>query len=104
MQDVPWYQDLIGAAFTDHGSNANGGILADTGAGGSFIVDSADPAHASLAQVPPHFFTVDEAYNINRNPVDMGLVHPLQYENEDSRRRSDRVQPRPDHEQPTTTR
>ncbi|HVI38973.1 MAG TPA: ThuA domain-containing protein, partial [Gaiellales bacterium] len=84
MQDVPWYQDLVGAGFTDHGSNSNGGILADTGAGGSFIVDSADPAHASLAQVPAHFITVDEAYNTNRNPVDMGLVHPLQYENEES--------------------
>ena len=84
MQDVPWYQDLVGAGFTDHGSNSNGGILADTGAGGQFILDSADPAHASLAQVPPRFFTVDEAYNTNRNPVDMGLVHPLQYENEES--------------------
>src|SRR4051794_1468175 len=84
MQDVPWYQDLVGAGFTDHGSNANGGILADTGAGGSFILDAADPVHAALAGVPAHFFTVDEAYNTNRNPVDMGLVHPLQYENEDS--------------------
>ena len=84
MQDVPWYQDLVGAGFTDHGSNANGGILADTGAGGQFILESADKAHASLAQVPPRFFTVDEAYNTNRNPVDMGLVHPLQYENEES--------------------
>ena len=84
MQDVPWYQDLVGAGFTDHGSNSNGGILADTGAGGSFQLDTADPAHASMAQVPPHFFTVDEAYNTNRNPVDMGLVHPLQYENEES--------------------
>ena len=34
--------------------------------------------------MPPRFFTVDEAYNTNRNPVDMGLVHPLQYVNEDS--------------------
>ena len=84
MQDVPWYQDLVGAGFTDHGSNSNGGILADTGAGGQFILESADTAHASLAQVPPRFFTVDEAYNTNRNPVDMGLVHPLQYENEES--------------------
>ena len=64
---------------------ATGGVVAlGAGAGGSFILDSADPAHASLAQVPQHFFTVDEAYNTNRNPVDMGLVHPLQYENEDS--------------------
>jgi type 1 glutamine amidotransferase len=84
MQDVPWYADLVGAAFTDHGSNQNGGILADTGAGGSFELVSADPAHASLAQVPNKFITIDEAYNTNRNPVDMGLVHPLQYENEDS--------------------
>jgi type 1 glutamine amidotransferase len=84
MQDVPWYEDLMGAAFTDHGSGEPQGILFDTGAGGSFILDSADPAHASQAQVPQHFFTVDEAYNVNRNPVEMGLVHPLQYLNEDS--------------------
>ena len=84
MQDVPWYQDLVGAGFTDHGSNSNGGILADTGAGGSFELDTADPAHASLAQVPSKFITIDEAYNTNRNPVDMGLVHPLQYENEET--------------------
>ncbi len=98
MQDVPWYENLMGAAFTDHGSDEPGGILADTGAGGSFIVDSADPAHASLAQVPQHFFTVDEAYNINRNPVDMGLVHPLQYLKRGLCHRSDRLQPRHDHE------
>ena len=84
MQDVPWYADLVGAAFTDHGSNSNSGILVDTGAGGSFELDTADPGHASMAQVPSRFITIDEAYNTNRNPVDMGLVHPLQYENENS--------------------
>jgi type 1 glutamine amidotransferase len=84
MQDVPWYQDLVGAGFTDHGSNSNGGILADTGAGGHVEYVTADPAHASMAAVPSRFFSVDELYNTNRNPVDMGLVHPLMYENEES--------------------
>src|SRR4051794_21419840 len=84
MQDVPWYQDLVGAGFTDHGSNSGGGILADTGAGGSVEYVTADPAHAAMAAVPSRFFSVDELYNTNRNPVEMGLVHPLQYENEES--------------------
>ena len=27
---------------------------------------------------------VEEVYNTNRNPAEMGIVHPLMYENEDS--------------------
>ncbi|WP_157592483.1 ThuA domain-containing protein [Solirubrobacter soli] len=84
LENVPWYMDLNGAGFTNHGSNSNGGILVDTGAGGSVEYVTADPAHASMAGVPNRFFSVDELYNTNRNPVDMGIVHPLQYENEDS--------------------
>src|SRR5919109_434746 len=33
MQNVPWYMDLVGAGFTNHGSNA-GGILIETESGG----------------------------------------------------------------------
>ncbi|MDA0160779.1 ThuA domain-containing protein [Solirubrobacter ginsenosidimutans] len=84
LENNPWYMDLNGAGFTNHGSNSNGGILVDTGAGGSVEYTTADPAHASMAQVPNRFFSVDELYNTNRNPVEMGIVHPLQYENEDS--------------------
>ena len=34
--------------------------------------------------MPDRFFTVEEVYNTNRNPVALGIVHPLVYENEDS--------------------
>ena len=34
--------------------------------------------------MPDRFFTVEELYNTNRDPVELGIVHPLVYENEDS--------------------
>ena len=34
--------------------------------------------------MPDRFFTVDELYNTNRDPVSTGIAHPLVYENEDS--------------------
>jgi type 1 glutamine amidotransferase len=83
MQNVPWYMDLVGAGFTNHGSNA-GGILIDTESGGHVELINADPAHQSMAAVPSRFHTVEEVYNTNRNPAEMGIVHPLMYENEDS--------------------
>ena len=83
MQNVPWYMDLVGAGFTNHGSNA-GGILIDTESGGHVELVNADPGSTATAAMPDRFFTVDELYNTNRNPVGLGIVHPLVYENEDT--------------------
>ena len=83
MQNIPWYMDLVGAGFTNHGSN-QGGILIETESGGHVELVTADRAHTTTADMPSRFFTVEELYNTNRNPAEMGIVHPLQYENEDS--------------------
>jgi type 1 glutamine amidotransferase len=83
MQNVPWWQDVIGAGFTSHGSNA-GGILIDTEAGGHVELVNADPAHTSTAAMPARWYTIEENYNTNRDPVDLGIAHPLVYENEDT--------------------
>ena len=83
MQNVPWYMDLVGAGFTNHGSN-QGGILIETESGGHVELVTADRAHTTTAAMPARFFTVEEVYNTNRNPAELGIVHPLQYENEDS--------------------
>ena len=83
MQNVPWYMDLVGAGFSNHGSNA-GGILIDTESGGHVELRSADPSHPAVSGIPEPFLTVEELYNTNRNPVEMGIVHPLVYENEDT--------------------
>jgi type 1 glutamine amidotransferase len=83
MQNVPWYMDLVGAGFTNHGGNA-GGILIDTESGGHVELVNADPGSPANAGIPDRFFTVDELYNTNRNPAELGIVHPLVYENEDS--------------------
>ena len=83
MQNVPWYMDLVGAGFTNHGSNA-GGILIDTESGGHVELVNADPGSAATAAMPDRFITVDELYNTNRDPVTTGIAHPLVYENEDS--------------------
>ena len=83
MQNVPWMQDLMGAGFTGHGSN-QGGILIETESGGHVEYTNADPAHASTALVPARFFSVEELYNTNRNVDDLGIAHPLVFENEDS--------------------
>ena len=60
------------------------GILIDTEAGGHVELVNADPAHQATQAIPNRFFTVEELYNTNRDPVDLGIVHPLVYENEDS--------------------
>jgi type 1 glutamine amidotransferase len=83
MQNVPWYMDLVGAGFTNHGSNA-GGILIDTESGGHVELVNADPSHPATNAVPDRFVTVEEVYNLNRDPVELGIVHPLMYENEDT--------------------
>ena len=83
MQNVPWYMDLVGAGFTNHGSNA-GGILIDTESGGHVEYMNADPAHPSTSLIPDRFASVEELYNTNRDPVELGIVHPLVYEDEDS--------------------
>ena len=83
MQNVPWYMDLVGAGFTNHGSNA-GGILIDTESGGHVEFVNADPSHPSTSAIPDRFQTVEELYNTNREPVELGIVHPLVYEDEDS--------------------
>jgi type 1 glutamine amidotransferase len=83
MQNVPWYMDLVGAGFTNHGGNA-GGILIDTESGGHVELINADPSHPATRAVPDRFVTVEEVYNLNRDPVELGIVHPLMYENEDS--------------------
>ncbi len=83
MQNVPWYMDLAGAGFTNHGSN-QGGILIETESGGHVEFINADPAHTTTAAMPARWYDVEEVYNTNRNPAEMGIVHPLVYENEDS--------------------
>jgi hypothetical protein len=75
--------DLVGAGFTNHGGNA-GGILIDTESGGHVELVNADPSHPATRAIPDRFATVEEVYNTNRNPVEMGIVHPLVYEDEDS--------------------
>ncbi|RKQ87265.1 trehalose utilization protein [Solirubrobacter pauli] len=83
MQNVPWFMDLVGAGFTNHGGN-QGGILVETESGGHVELLNADPAHSTMQSVPKRFSTVEELYNTNRNPAELGIVHPLMYENEDS--------------------
>ncbi len=83
MQNVPWFQDLIGAGFTNHGSN-QGGILIETESGGHVEFVTADRAHSTTAAMPARWFSVEELYNTNRNPTEIGIAHPLVYENEDS--------------------
>ena len=83
MQNVPWYMDLVGAGFTNHGSNA-GGILIDGDTSGHVELINADPASPATAAMPDRLFAVDELYNTNRNPAELGIVHPLVYENEDT--------------------
>ena len=83
MQNVPWFMDLVGAGFTNHGSN-QGGILIETESGGHVELVNADRPTRRRPSMPPRFFTVEELYNTNRNPAELGIVHPLMYENEDS--------------------
>jgi type 1 glutamine amidotransferase len=83
MQNVPWYMDLVGAGFTNHGSNA-GGILIETESGGHVQFITADPKHTTTRGMRDRWYTVEENYNTNRNPAELGIVHPLVYENEDT--------------------
>ena len=75
--------DLVGAGFTNHGGN-QGGILIETESGGHVEFVNADRPTRPRPRCPTRFFTVEEVYNTNRNPAEMGIVHPLMYENEDS--------------------
>jgi type 1 glutamine amidotransferase len=81
MQDVPWYMDLVGAGFTNHGSNA-GGIMPDCGACGEVELINVDPNSATTGHLPGRFTIHDELYNTTRNPAELGIVHPLILENE----------------------
>jgi type 1 glutamine amidotransferase len=77
-----WYMNLVGAGFTDHGSNAAGGIQPDCGACGVVELSNDDPGHLATALMPDRFSAIEELYNTNRNPVEMGIVHPLVLEDE----------------------
>jgi type 1 glutamine amidotransferase len=79
---IDWYMNLVGGGFTDHGSNSAGGIQPDCGACGVVEIQNADPGHPATANLPEAMPIIDELYNTNRNPVEMGIVHPLVYENE----------------------
>jgi type 1 glutamine amidotransferase len=81
-QAVPWYMDLVGAGFTNHGSNSTGGIMPDCGACGEVRVTNADPGNVTTASVPASFYIHDELYNYNRDPTELGIVHPLLMEDE----------------------
>jgi len=80
-QDVPWFTDLDGAGFSGHGSNA-AGIMPDCGACVEVELITNDPSHPATKHLAPRFATHDELYNTTRNPVELGLVHPLVFENE----------------------
>jgi len=54
MQNVPWYMDLVGAGFTNHGGNA-GGILIDTDSGGHVELYPADPSHPATSGISEPF-------------------------------------------------
>jgi type 1 glutamine amidotransferase len=77
-----WYTDLVGATFTNHGSNSAGGIQPDCGACGVVEIQNADPGHPATSHLPGSMPIIDELYNTNRNPVQLGIVHPLVLENE----------------------
>ena len=83
MQNVPWYMDLVGAGFTSHGGN-QGGILIDTESGGHVEFVNADPAHTTTARCPPAGTRWRSSTTPTATRSDLGIVHPLVYENEDS--------------------
>ena len=58
------------------GSNA-GGILIDTESGGHVQFINADPKHTTTRGMRDRWYTVEENYNTNRNPAELGIVHPL---------------------------
>ena len=68
--------DLIGAGFTNHGSN-QGGILIDTESGGHVEFINADPrSRVDGAGARRASSRVEELYNTNRNPVEHGHRAP----------------------------
>ena len=82
MQNVPWYMDLAGAGFTNHGATRADPDRDRVGRArrvhqrGPRAHDHGGDARALVRR--------EEVYNTNRNPAEMGIVHPLVYENEDS--------------------
>ena len=83
MQNVPWYMDLVGAGFTNHGSN-QGGILIDTESGGHVELVNADPAQHGDGRDARPVLHGRRAVQHEPRPVSTGIAHPLVYENEDS--------------------
>lgn len=81
---VGWYTDLVGATFTNHGSNSAGGIEPDCSTCGVVELQNAAPGHPATALIPDRLPVIDELYNTNRNPVQLGIVNPLVLENEDT--------------------
>lgn len=75
-QNVPWYVDLVGGGFSGHGGNA-AGIMPDCGSCGEVELVVDDPNHPATEHMPERFPTHDELYNTSRNPVELGIVHPL---------------------------
>jgi type 1 glutamine amidotransferase len=80
-QNVPWWVDLVGGGFSGHGGNVVG-IQPDCMSCGEVELVTADPVHPSTIHLQKRFAIHDELYNTSRNPVELGLVHPLVYENE----------------------
>jgi type 1 glutamine amidotransferase len=80
-QDVPWYVDLDGGGFSGHGGNAMG-IVPDCMSCGEVEMVVDDRSHPAMESLPKKFAIHDELYNTNRNPVEMGIVHPLLMETE----------------------
>ena len=98
MQNVPWYMDLVGAGFTNHGGNA-AGILIDTESGGHVELDQRRPGQRGDSAMPDRFFTVDELYNTNRNPVGARDRAPARVRERGLARRPARLRDRRAHEQ-----
>jgi type 1 glutamine amidotransferase len=80
-QDVPWYVDLDGGGFSGHGGNAMG-IVPDCMSCGEVEMVVDDKTHPAMETLPKKFPIHDELYNTSRNPVELGIVHPLLMETE----------------------
>ena len=80
-QDVPWYVDLDGGGFSGHGGNAMG-IVPDCMSCGEVEMVVDDRSHPAMETLSKRFAIHDELYNTSRNPVELGLVHPLLMETE----------------------
>ena len=84
MQNVPWYMDLVGAGFTNHGSNSGRHPDRDRVRRARRVHQRRPGAHDDGGDARRASSRVEELYNTNRNPAELGIVHPLMYENEDS--------------------